>query len=149
LRAGALSLFGAALLLAGCGGEDLTSFEGADTTNGKELFVQGPGEGKQSCGGCHTLADAATVSQIGPSLDDAFRRMREEGFDDSTIFAVTLNQIDLAAPPMPADIVTGQDAVDVAAYVARVAGKPPQQQQQQQGGGTTTGATTGAATTTP
>jgi hypothetical protein len=58
---------------------------------------------------------------------------------------VTLDQIDLAAPPMPADIVEGQDAVDVAAYVASVAGVPPQQQQQ-----TTTGAeTTGGTTTNP
>lgn len=34
-----------------------------------------------------------------------------------------LGQIDLAAGGMPADLVTGQDAVDVAAYVASVAGK--------------------------
>jgi mono/diheme cytochrome c family protein len=135
----ALLLLGAALALAGCGGEEITDFEGADVANGKQLFVQGPGGGQPSCGGCHTLADAATVSQVGPSLDDAFQRLREEGFEESTIFAVTLDQIDLAAPPMPADIVTGQDAVDVAAYVARFAGKPPQQ----------AGRTTGATTTTP
>jgi mono/diheme cytochrome c family protein len=135
----ALSLLGAALALAGCGGEETTDFEGADVANGKQLFVQGPGGGKPSCGGCHTLADAATISQVGPSLDDAFQRMREEGFAESTIFAVTLEQIDLAVAPMPADIVTGQDAVDVAAYVARFAGKPPPEQQD--------GATTGATTT--
>jgi mono/diheme cytochrome c family protein len=134
----ALSLLGAALALAGCGGEETTDFEGADVANGKQLFVQGPGGGKPSCGGCHTLADAATISQVGPSLDDAFQRMRDEGFEESTIFAVTLEQIDLAVAPMPADIVTGQDAVDVAAYVARFAGKPPEQQD---------GATTGATTT--
>ncbi|MEX2464801.1 MAG: hypothetical protein WD428_02880 [Gaiellaceae bacterium] len=133
----AVSLLVAALVLAGCGGEETTEFEGADVANGKALFVQGPGGGKPSCGGCHTLADAATVSQVGPSLDDAFQRMREEGFEESTIFAVTLEQIDLAVLPMPADIVTGQDAVDVAAYVARFAGKPPVEQ-----GGQTTGATT-------
>jgi mono/diheme cytochrome c family protein len=137
----ALSLLGAALALAGCGGEETTDFEGADVANGKQLFVQGPGGGKPSCGGCHTLADAATISQVGPSLDDAFQRMREEGFEESTIFAVTLEQIDLAVQPMPADIVTGQDAVDVAAYVARFAGKPPPEQQD--------GATTGATTTSP
>ena len=142
MRGCAIFLVAAAFLLAGCGGDNLSEFERADTTNGKELFVQGPGGGQPSCGGCHTLADAATVSQVGPSLDDAFRRMRQEGFDESTIFAVTLDQIDYAAPPMPADVVTGQDAVDVAAYVARVAGLPPQQQQQG-------GSTTGAATTTP
>lgn len=136
----AVSLLVAALVLAGCGGEETTGFEGADVTNGKELFVQGPGGGKPSCGGCHTLADAATVSQVGPSLDDAFQRMREEGFEESTIFAVTLEQIDLAVLPMPADIVTGQDAVDVAAYVARFAGKPLLEQN---------GQTTGATTTSP
>ena len=82
---------------------------------------------------------------VGPNLDDAYTRSREEGFDQSTLFRVTLDQIDLAAPPMPSDLVEGQDAVDVAAYVAGVAGLPPQQQQQ------TTGATetTGETTTTP
>lgn len=139
-RVFAVSLLGAALALTGCGGEETTGFEGADVTNGKELFVQGPGGGKPSCGGCHTLADAATVSQVGPSLDDAFQRMREEGFEESTIFAVTLEQIDLAVLPMPADIVTGQDAVDVAAYVARFAGKPLLEQ---------SGQTTGATSTSP
>jgi mono/diheme cytochrome c family protein len=33
-------------------------------------------------------------------------------------------QIDLAGPPMPQDLVTGADADSVAAYVAAVAGKP-------------------------
>jgi mono/diheme cytochrome c family protein len=125
----ALSLAAGALLAGGCGGETAgTGREGADTSNGKELFVQ-------KCGSCHALQDAATISQVGPSLDAAYGRARQEGFDESTIFRVTLDQIDLAAPPMPSDIVEGQDAVDVAAYIALVAGKPPQQQ-------TTTGATT-------
>lgn len=84
--------------------------------------------GKQPCGTCHALTDAATGGTIGPNLDDAFRQARADGFDDSTIFRVTLDQIDLAALPMPSDLVTGQDAVDVAAYVASVAGKPPGQQ---------------------
>ena len=123
------SLAAGALLAAGCGGETAgTGREGADTSSGKQLFVQ-------KCGSCHALQDAATVAQVGPSLDAAFRRARQEGFDESTIFRVTLDQIDLAAAPMPSDLVEGQDAVDVAAYIALVAGKPPQQQ-------TTTGATT-------
>jgi mono/diheme cytochrome c family protein len=125
----ALSLAAAALAASGCGGETATSgLEGSNPTVGKGLFAK-------KCASCHTLQDAATVSQVGPNLDDAFRRAREEGFDDSTLFRVTLDQIDLAAPPMPPDLVEGQDAVDVAAYIASVAGKPPQQQP-------TTGATT-------
>ena len=125
-----LSLAAAMLAAAGCGGESATGLEGANPTVGKGLFVE-------KCGSCHTLADAATSSQVGPNLDDALSRSRQEGFDDSTLFRVTLDQIDLAAPPMPPDLVEGQDAVDVAAYVASVAGRPPQQQQQ-----TTTQATT-------
>jgi mono/diheme cytochrome c family protein len=127
-----LLLAAGALVAGGCGGETAaTDLGGANQTVGKGLFVE-------KCGSCHTLQDAATVSNVGPNLDDAFGRSRQEGFDDSTLFRVTLDQIDLAAPPMPPDLVEGQDAVDVAAYVATVAGKPPQQQQQQ----TTTGATT-------
>jgi mono/diheme cytochrome c family protein len=134
----ALSLIGALLAVAGCGGEEASGLEGANPTVGKGLFVE-------KCGSCHTLQDAATASQVGPNLDDAFARSREEGYDESTLFRVTLDQIDLAAPPMPADLVEGQDAADVAAYVASFAGKPPPQQQQ-----TTTGAeTTGETTTTP
>lgn len=124
-----VSLAGGALLVASCGGETAaTGLQGSNPTVGKGLFAE-------KCGQCHTLRDAGTNSQIGPSLDDAFARSREEGYDESTIFRITLDQIDLAAPPMPSDLVEGQDAVDVAAYVASVAGRPPQQQ-------TTAGATT-------
>ncbi len=118
----ALSLAAGALLAAGCGGETATTgLEGSNPTVGKGLFVE-------KCAACHTLQDAGTVSQVGPNLDDAYARARQEGFDESTIFRVTLDQIDLAAPPMPSDLVEGQDAVDVAAYVAQVAGKPAEQQ---------------------
>jgi cbb3-type cytochrome c oxidase subunit III len=39
-----------------------------------------------------------------------------------TIEQVVRDQIELAIPPMPKNLVTGQDADDVAAYVASVAG---------------------------
>ena len=106
----------AALAAGGCGGTTVER-QNADVANGKELFTQ-------KCGTCHALADAGTQGQAGPSLDAAFARSREAGFDDSTFFEITLEQIDIPAPPMPADLVTGEDAVDVAAYVAQVAGKP-------------------------
>ena len=107
----------AALGVAGCGGDDeVTGMDGANTGSGKELFVQ-------NCASCHTLADAGTVANVGPNLDTALGFSCKQGFDETTRFSVVLGQIDLAAPPMPADIVTGQDAVDVAAYVAGVAGK--------------------------
>jgi mono/diheme cytochrome c family protein len=144
LRALALVAVGAALLVAGCGGEETTGFSGADTANGKELFLNGEAGG-QPCGGCHTLAAAGTVSDVGPDLDDAFGFAYSQGFDDDTFYSVVLGQIDLPARDgqMPADLVTGQDAVDVAAYVATVAGKDVEGCETAGGGTTTEGTTTG------
>jgi mono/diheme cytochrome c family protein len=144
----ALPLAVAALALAGCGGEETTGLEGADRTNGKELFTAGK-DGKQSCASCHVLADAGSAGTTGPNLDTSLGFSCSQGFDEDTVYSVVLGQIDLAAPPMPADLVTGQDAVDVAAYVASVAGKDiegcdPSGDQ----GGATTGATDTGATDT-
>jgi hypothetical protein len=101
----------------------------------------------QECGSCHTLADAGTLAQVGPNLDQAFAYACRQGFDEGTFFDVVRGQIDLAAPPMPADLVEGQEAVDVAAYVAGSAG----QRVEGCGEGATTttgGTTTGGQTTT-
>ena len=93
-----------------------------NATSGKALF-------SDKCAGCHALADAGSVSTVGPNLDDAFAAMRPPGkdthFSDSTIRNVVVDQIRIAAAPMPANLVTGQDAADVAAYVASVAGLQP------------------------
>ena len=110
------------LLGAGCG-ETVGYTEGTgDKANGKELFTA-------KCGSCHTLADAGTTGTIGPNLDDAFAESRRNGLGESTFVQVVRDQIAYAieetstgAPGMPADIVTGQDADDVASYVASVAG---------------------------
>ncbi len=109
-------------LLAGCG-ETVGYTEGnGDRTNGKVLFTA-------KCGSCHTLADAGTTGTIGPNLDDAFAESRRNGLGESTFVQVVRDQIAYAiettstgAPGMPRDLVTGQDAVDVASYVASVAG---------------------------
>jgi mono/diheme cytochrome c family protein len=142
LRLHGLSLFvlvGAALLLAGCSGRTV-DLKSADTNQGKPLFVT-------NCGACHALADAATVGAVGPDLDDAFRAARSKtggGFDESTFFQITLDQMRLAAPPMPhfdepPQKLPEEQLVDIAAYVAKVAGKPVQAQQ---GAVTVTGTTT-------
>jgi cbb3-type cytochrome c oxidase subunit III len=114
LRVVLLSL--AALALAGCGTEGVTS-ENADVSEGKVLF-------KQNCGSCHALNEAGTAGEIGPDLDAAFAGPRGEGFDESTIREVVRHQIEYAVPPMPQNIVEGADADAVAAYVAAVAANP-------------------------
>jgi mono/diheme cytochrome c family protein len=108
----------AALALVGCGTEGLTE-ENVDIAQGKLLFTQ-------QCGGCHTLKEARTRGSTGnpsggPNLDQAFAGPRSEGFDETTIRETVRHQIDYATPPMPRDLVEGDDADAVAAYVAAVA----------------------------
>ena len=117
-----LSLVGA-LGLAACGGTvGYTDASSGDKIHGKELF-------KQGCGSCHTLADAGTTGAIGPNLDYAFLQSRKDGLGEDTILQVVRDQMAYAvtkpstgSPGMPRDIFTGQDADDVATYVASVAG---------------------------
>ena len=80
------------------------------------------------------LADAGSPGTQGPNLDDAFRVLRQQhGFDESTIRDVVRGQIAYPTedppsgePGMPANLVTGEAADAVAAYVASVAGMPVQ-----------------------
>ena len=122
--AGACAALIAALAATGCGTTGLSETGSGDTTRGKELF-------KGKCGQCHVLADSGTVGVIGPNLDDAFRQSRADGLGEGTIQSVVRGQISypVEEPPtgltgMPADIVTGDDAESVAAYVASVASLP-------------------------
>jgi cbb3-type cytochrome c oxidase subunit III len=113
----------ASVLLAACGDTvGYTEASSGDRIHGKELF-------KQGCGSCHTLADAGTTGTIGPNLDYAFLQSRKDGLGEDTILQVVRDQMAYAvttpstgAPGMPRDIFTGQDADDVATYVASVAG---------------------------
>jgi hypothetical protein len=87
------------------------------------------------------------VGTVGPNLDDAFFAARNQaGFDESTFFQITLDQMHLAAPPMPRfdegpERLSEQELVDIAGYVASVAGVQP-------AGGTGTGSTGATGTTT-
>jgi len=112
----------AALGLAACGDTVGYSNGTGDKIRGKELFTKG-------CGSCHTLADAGTTGKIGPNLDYAFVQSRIDGLGEDTILQVVRGQIaypvttpSTGAPGMPANIYEGQDAEDVASYVASVAG---------------------------
>ena len=87
------------------GGVDLNAAQ----TNGRAVF------GK-NCATCHTLKASNAVGKVGPNLDvlhppkglilDAIAKGRARGQGQ-----------------MPAGLVDGQDAQDVAAYVAAVAGR--------------------------
>lgn len=115
LAIGAAALAGAVTLSA-CGS---TGSADADLANGKQKFTQ-------SCGSCHIMKDAGTTGTAGPNLDDAFRGPRAEGFAASHFEGVVRYWIANAEqkrdPIMPRNLVTGNDARDVAAYVAVYAG---------------------------
>jgi len=125
-RGGALVvLLAAAAVLGGC---QLTD-SGTNVVNGKQQFVA-------KCGSCHTLARAGSTGVTGPNLDEAFARARADGFGQDTFAGVVHRQIlHPAIRPqtdpksdqqvsMPANLVTGEDAEDVAAYVAEAAARP-------------------------
>jgi plastocyanin len=120
-----VALVGAAALLGGCS----LGSQGANLVNGKEQFVA-------KCGSCHTLARANATGVVGPNLDEAFQRARIDGFHQDTFEGIVHRQIKEPArrpqhdpvtgkelPLMPANLVTGSDAEDVAAYVASAAAK--------------------------
>jgi mono/diheme cytochrome c family protein len=104
----------AAAIASGCGRE-----QADDEVNGKTLFVQ-------KCGSCHALSRAGTTGVQGPDLDAAFGPARGDGLGEETVQGVVERQIANVrrGSVMPANLVTGQDAEDVAAYVAMVAGQP-------------------------
>jgi len=103
-----------ALPVAGCGRE-----KEPDLVSGKALFTQ-------KCGSCHVLGRAATKGNQGPNLDEAFGPAKRDGLGGTTVAGVVHDQIGLVRrnSTMPADLVTGQDARDVADYVGQAAGVP-------------------------
>jgi cbb3-type cytochrome c oxidase subunit III len=113
--------------LAACGTGGMVSAS-TDQQNGKKLF-------QEKCAGCHSLAAAGSSSTIGPNLDDAFAQARADGFKESAIANIVHDQIRFAGQystgqnnpnylkaNMPTNLVRGQDADDVAAFVAANAG---------------------------
>ena len=74
------------------------------------------------CATCHTLADAGSKGTLGPNLDDAFASSKAQGFDESTITDVVRGQIAYPEEPMPANLAEGQNADDIAIYIAKCSG---------------------------
>jgi plastocyanin len=111
----ALATTGAAVALSACSAS--SSDEGnANLISGKKLFVS-------KCGACHVLNRAQTKGTTGPNLDEAFQQALKDGMKRSGILGAVHAQIlhPNRNGVMPAKLVTGEDAHDVAAYVARSA----------------------------
>lgn len=107
------------MIAAGCEGAAATR-EATDAAGGKELFVQ-------KCGSCHAMEDAGSNGELGPDLDNAFGYARSQGFEESTFYEITLDQMRIPAPPMPdfddgPEKLSEQELMDIADYVALCAG---------------------------
>lgn len=116
-------------LLAGCGGggsatvEQQTATAGAPEApnleqplspaevHGRDLFVQ-------HCGSCHTFDAAGTVGQIGPNLDDIAVNEADVLHAIKTGGGRHSHGAGGRTGNMPRNLVTGQDARDVAAFVS-------------------------------
>ena len=124
----------ALVVCAGCGSsgnQKGAAPTAADIAHGRELFQTGP-EGKEGCALCHTLAAAKAHGPFGPDLDGEVTEYRTQfhwGEQRIREFVRTqIAQATCASPTeagrcMPKDLFTGDNADDVAAFVARCAGR--------------------------
>ena len=89
----------------------------SDLQGGKDLFVI-------NCGGCHTLAKAGTDGVIGPNLDELLAPPTAAAPNPSTIKPRVLAAIQNGVNGrMPKGVLSGQQADEVANFVAQVAGQ--------------------------
>lgn len=106
----ALAAAAVALPLGACGRDE------DDLSNGKAMFTE-------KCGSCHVLGRAGTQGTTGPDLDASFRAALAAGMTRETVEGIVHRQIlhPRRNSQMPAGLVKGKDAEDVAAYVAYAA----------------------------
>jgi mono/diheme cytochrome c family protein len=109
-----------ALLAAGCGSQqiDLDEGESQNIANGAELF-------SENCSGCHSLdavgAEGSSVDAFDKETTDGpnFNDRREDR--DGVLYAIRNGGFSGAI--MPENILTGQDAEDVADFLSKYAGR--------------------------
>jgi mono/diheme cytochrome c family protein len=92
----------------GAGGAHLN----ANATRGRELFAR-------NCATCHTLGGSNAVGRVGPNLDTLNGGNLQQAF---VLDAIQKGRAQ-GNGQMPAGLLLGQDAKDVAAYVSTVAGR--------------------------
>ena len=98
--------------------------QGADLVAGKKAFAQ-------KCSSCHVLERAGAKGTQGPNLDEAFRQALSDGLGRGMVRGAVHSQIihpatvpEKSPAYMPANLVKGKLAEDVAAYVASAVSLP-------------------------
>jgi len=95
------------------GSEDASPEKVAQSDEDAKILFQ------ENCGACHTLARAGTDGVVGPNLDDLLGEGTPEGNEPRVLSAIE----DGREGKMPAGILSGENAEQVADFVARVAGQ--------------------------
>jgi mono/diheme cytochrome c family protein len=85
--------------------------------HGRELFGQ-------RCRNCHTLKAANAVAQVGPNLDNLLSSQADPAKRKAFVLSTIHEGRARGNGQMAADLVEGQDADDVAAFVAKATGLP-------------------------
>jgi mono/diheme cytochrome c family protein len=117
-----LSLVAVAAMASGCGSEGISVPEGTPSYEGATVFAE-------HCGGCHTIAAAGTHGSKPKGEVNSKDRTNGPNFDtrketyDSVLTAI--RQGGFSGAIMPGNIVTGQEAKDVAVFLAKYSGKNP------------------------
>jgi mono/diheme cytochrome c family protein len=108
----------AAIAVGACGSQGIELAKNDPNYRGAELFAE-------HCSGCHTFSVAGTEG----SATNVSTRERKDGpnFDqrtesaDDVIYAIENGGF--SSGPMPQDIVTGEDARQIAEFIAKYSGK--------------------------
>jgi mono/diheme cytochrome c family protein len=93
----------------GPGGVDLTSAQ----ANGRSLFAK-------SCSTCHTLSASNAVGRVGPNLDDLLVGVQNR---KAFVLDAINNGRSRGSGQMPAGLLVGTEAREVADYLSAVAGR--------------------------
>lgn len=110
----------AAVAVSGCGSEGISvPTSDAKSYAGAEVFAE-------RCGGCHTIAAAGTTGSKPDGEINSKDRTNGPNFDqrkETYASAITaIRQGGFSGAIMPGNIVTGQDAEDVATFLAKYSG---------------------------
>lgn len=105
------------LAISGTGGEDASAVAVASQdSEGKDQFVS-------ACSQCHTLAAAGTLGVVGPNLDTQLAPTGDGDFEGNYGRVLSAICNGFGSGRMPAGILQGENAEDVAAFVAAYAGQ--------------------------
>jgi mono/diheme cytochrome c family protein len=97
----------------------VAAFASACGSEGVQVNDRGAELFSQRCAGCHTLAAAGTHGSVGERISGPNLNYRKE---TKTTVLYAIRNGGFSGAIMPQNVVVGQDAQDVAAFVAKYAG---------------------------